>query len=127
MIIEAQKRKSMFDLTSSVPVKFSDGQTWYLPRPALKLRPIFKDRKVIDTKTVCADPELLPLRDAVAGATDDMAIFNAMVDLALHLLKQNYELADDELDDLFTFELGQADNAESWISGVMDVAHGRTK
>lgn len=68
MIDEAAKRRETFDLAASAPVVLSDGQTWYLPRPFLELRPTFAGGKVAGTYPVLTSRRrLTPIRPGGAS------------------------------------------------------------
>ncbi len=126
MIDEKTKRKPNFDERNAAPVVFADGQTWFVPKPWLEIRPVFRGGKATAAYPVpTCGPELDALIEAVADAEDRVAQVAAVATLAAELMSWHYDLADAELDQLLAFRL--ADEASmNWIREVFDIATGQS-
>jgi len=125
MLNELEKRKPDFVEHDSVRVELADGGRWALPKPWLEVRPIFKDG--VATRSRCLLAYGQPIDDLVGmiGGLDGFGEVACVVaTLAGYLLRRNYELVDDELDELLAF---MPDDVMSfaWISIVVDIATGR--
>ena len=71
MLIEAEKRRDNFDLENSVGVVLADGQTWYLPKPWVVIRPTFVDGVAMNPyRFFSYSAKLDVLLDAIAAAED---------------------------------------------------------
>ena len=65
MLDEAAKRKPNFDERNAAPVVLADGQTWYVPKPWLEVRPVFRGGKAVRAYPVLTcGPELDALIEA---------------------------------------------------------------
>jgi hypothetical protein len=143
---EAEKRRSTF--AGGVPVQMADGQFWHLPRPTVALRRAGPDA----TRVVVRVPgcDLQPLLDRVAachefnerlsGITDqdeqdrewrsrpDLHLSGAELNLAHALLLANYDLTDDEADELVEFSYDPEGDPEAFERrrACTDVAYGRS-
>jgi hypothetical protein len=121
MIDEKQHRRPTFDQANSAPVVLADGQTWWLPKPFLRLRPKFSGGRAAGYGPLTtSDPIWNELRQAVndAGEADTLS---TIASLGAYMLCRNYDLNDDELTDLFAWDANQ-----SWAHEVLVVANGRT-
>src|SRR4051812_7237860 len=100
MLTEQSRRKASFDPDRSVPVRFADGSTWYIPKPHWRHQAVFKDQKAVDTvKRFGYSDDLDALVDALATeGIEDAAVMSIVATVAGALLRQNYELTDGELD-----------------------------
>jgi hypothetical protein len=123
---EKAKRKPNFDARNAAPVVFADGQTWYVPKPWLEIRPIFRNGKAVDAYPVpTCGPELDGLIDAIGQADDHFAQIAAVATLAAELLRWHYDLSDAELDGLLAFR--SADPASlQWVRDVIGIATGQS-
>jgi hypothetical protein len=121
MLDERSLRRPSFDESNSAPVVLADGQTWYLPKPFLRLRPVFGGRRATGFGPVTtSDPEWNELRRAIQDAAEG-EILIPIANLGAHMLARNYDVSDDQLGDLFGW-----DENQTWASSVMAIANGRT-
>jgi hypothetical protein len=126
MPIEAQCRKECFDEATSAPVVLADGQTWWLPKPWLEIRPTFRGGRSVGAYPVLTyGRELDELLDAVGKSDDGIVQIGAVAGLGAYLLRQQYRLDDQDLDELLCFRVGD-EASEGWACAVMDVATGRS-
>ncbi len=125
MISETTLRKANFDEKHSSPITLSDGQTWYLPKPWVEVRPVFKDGKAVTTYTVLTvGPELDDLVEAIADAETTKAQVAGAASLAAHLLRHHYDLRDEDLDQLLRFRISDPASL-AWVNGVIEIATGQ--
>jgi hypothetical protein len=114
MFDEKALRKPAFDETTSAPVVLADGQEWWLPKPWLEVRPVFRGGKAVDTVgLMTAGGEFDALKNAVHDAENDGAIV-AAANLAAYMLTRNYDLADEQLSALLGWREGS-----TWLRDVM--------
>jgi hypothetical protein len=121
---ETEKRKPEFNPQNCAPVVLADGQTWYLPKPWLQIHAAFEAGKAVSTyPALTYGAEIDDLITAVGECQDNAAVLCAAASLGAYLLRQNYDLTDQELDTLFAFRL--ADSISwNWAKEVMQVATG---
>ena len=87
MIDEASKRKPNFDERNAAPVVLADGQTWFVPKPWLEIRPVFRGGKPVSAyRVLTCGPELDGLVEAIKDADDLDLQVSAVASLAAHLL-----------------------------------------
>jgi hypothetical protein len=121
MIDEKALRKPTFDESNSAPVVLADGQTWYLPKPWLEVRPTFRGGRAVDSlPALTCGAEFDSLRDAVQTAEGD-EIITAGATLAAHMLLLNYDVSDAQLSTLLVFR-----TEVSWLREAMAIANGAT-
>ncbi len=126
MLDETQRRKSNFDEGHSAPVVLADGQRWYLPKPWLEIRPVFRDGKAVSAYNVLtAGPELDELVEAIADADTAKAQVIGVATLAAKLLRHHYALADEDLDQLLRFRIGE-EASMAWVEAVIEIATGQS-
>jgi hypothetical protein len=126
MIDEKSRRKPNFDERNAAPVVFADGQTWYLPKPWLEIRPVFRDGRAAAAYPVpTCGTELDALIEAVAGADDRLAQVAAVATLAAELMSWHYDLSDADLDQLLAFRLAN-EASMNWIREVFAIATGQS-
>ncbi len=126
MIDEKQHRRPSFDEANSAPVILADGQTWYVPKPWLEVRPVFRGGKPTAAyRVLTCGAELDGLIEAMADADDLDAQVIGVASLAAYLLRWNYELSDSELDQLLAFRCSDPSSLQ-WMRDVFSVATGRT-
>jgi len=126
MIDESSKRKPNFDERNAAPVVLADGQTWFIPKPWLEVRPVFRGgRAVAAYRVLTCGPELDGLVEAMADCEDLDSQVTAVASLAAHLLCWHYELTDAELDGLLAFRAAD-ETSLSWLRQVFAVATGRS-
>lgn len=108
MISEKERRRETGSFDE--PVVFADGQTWFLPRPRVRVRPKIVGGKVEAVRDHTLGPEYLELLEDYYRAQQDetegaMDRFNAaLMGLTIALLRSNYNLTDDELTGLIYFD-----------------------
>jgi len=123
---EASKRKDNVDEANSVPVVLADGQTWWLPKPWLEIRPVFRGGKVVSTyDVVTCGPDLDEMIEAISEAETITAQVVGAASLAAHLLRFHYDLTDEDLDQLLRFRLSDPASLD-WVKAVIEVATGRS-
>ena len=124
MLSEPEKRKPNFDERNSVPVVLADGQSWFVPKPWFEVRPVFRRGKPVGSYLVpTSGPELDGLVSAISDCDDWIEQIVAVASLAAHLLTFNYELQDDDLDQLLAYRAADPASAE-WVRDVIDIATG---
>ncbi len=126
MIDEVSKRKPNFDARNSAPVVLADGQSWFVPKPWLEIRPVFRGGKAVAAyRVLTCGPELDGLIEAMAECEDLDSQVMAAASLTAHLLCWHYDLSDKELDQLLAFR--RSDDASlKWMCESMAIAAGRS-
>lgn len=126
MLDEAAKRKPNWSERNSAPVVLADGQSWWVPKPWLEIRPVFRGGRAVSAYPVPTQgPELDELVDAMAECEDRAGQVMAAASLAAHLLCWHYELTDAELDGLLAFRLLHDESAE-WMREIFAIATGQS-
>jgi hypothetical protein len=126
MLSEQAKRKPHFDERNAAPVVLADGQTWFIPKPWLEVRPVFCGGSTVSAyRVLTCGPELDGLVEALADSDDLDAQVVAVASLAAHLLCWHYELTDAELDGLLAFRAAD-ERSLDWLRQVFAVATGRS-
>ena len=126
MLDEKSKRKPNFDERNAAPVVLADGQSWWVPKPWLETRPVFRGGKAVTAYPVLTcGPTLDALIEAIAEAEDGIVQISFVASLAAHLLTWHYDLADAELDQLLAFR--SADEASAnWMREIFAIATGQS-
>jgi hypothetical protein len=123
---ERAKRRESFDDRNSQWVALADGQTWAFPKPWLEVHAAFRDGKVVSHFPVLTyGPELDALVKAIGECQDNTALLSGAASLGAYLLAQNYDLSDEDLDQLFAFRVGDLSSWD-WARAVIDVATGQS-
>lgn len=122
LLSEAEKRRPEF--AEGVPVALANGESWHFPRPMVRIRPRIEGGKVVDVAGSFTfgrdyDRQLEAFHAASDGNEQAVALFG----MAAGLLARNYDLADDELADLFTFVVGDP-AGDAMREDVMEVVIG---
>jgi hypothetical protein len=126
MIDETAKRKPNFDERNAAPVVLADGQSWFVPKPWLEIRPVFRGGKPVSAyRVLTCGPELDELIEAMADADDLDGQVVAIASLAAYLLRWHYELNDDDLDQLLAFRCAD-ESSLNWMREVFAIATGRS-
>lgn len=128
MLDEGALRRPGFDPAASAAVRLPHGGTWYLPKPVLFLRPVFKGgRRTDEARLASDDPELDRLKAEVSAAAQDDAkdVGAAVTDLVAYMLLENYDLSDDQLGEIFEDRIEGGAIDLSWMNEAMAVAHAR--
>jgi len=124
MLDEKAKRKPNFDERNSAPVGLADGQSWFVPKPWLEIRPTFRGGRAVGSyPTLSYGPELDGLLGAIGDCTDSLAQIVAVASLAAHLLTQQYDLADADLDELLCFRT-RDEVSPQWMHQIVHIATG---
>jgi hypothetical protein len=124
MLDEKTKRRECCDPASSVPVRLADGQEWLFPKPWLQVQAVFHEGKAVDAIAgLTYGPELQDLIRLVAECEDNLALCSAAATLGSHILRHNYDLADQDLDQLFAFRVGDPSSWD-WVPAILHVARG---
>lgn len=124
MLDEASKRKPNWSERNSAPVTLADGQSWWIPKPWLEIRPVFRrGRAACNYPVLTNGPQLDELIEATSECPDRMTQVMAAASLAAHLLCWHYDLTDSELDQILAFRPADEDSAK-WIRDVFDIATG---
>jgi hypothetical protein len=126
VIDETTKRKANFDERNAAPVILADGQTWFVPKPWLEIRPVFRGGKPVSAyRVLTCGSELDGLVEAMAEAEDLDSQVIGIASLAAYLLRWHYELTDAELDELLAFRCSDPASL-NWLRDVMSIATGRS-
>lgn len=124
MLSEPSKRKPDWDEANSTWITLADGQRWAFPKPWVEIYATFADGKAMAPRPVLTvGPELDDLVQALGGCQDNGALLCGAATLGAHMLTRQYELADSELDVLFSFRGGDRDSW-AWVDAVLAVATG---
>jgi hypothetical protein len=126
MLDEMTKRRETCDPRNSVAVRLADGQDWLVGKPWLEVHAGFSNGKADRTwPCLTCGPDLDELVQAMSGCDDNAALLVAAASLGAHMLRRNYDLADEDLDGLFAFRLADPDSW-NWAGAIMDVATGQS-
>ena len=126
MLDEQAKRKSNFDQRNSVPVILADGQTWFVPKPWLEIRPVFQNSKAVTAYPVLTyGEELDGLVEAIAACDSMLEQVSAVASLGAFLLQWHYELSEPDLDQLFVFRPSH-EQSLTWMREVCAIATGQS-
>lgn len=91
-------------------VRLADGQTWYLPRPRIGVGLQFDAQGQTSLVSRCPDdPDYEHLFDLYFNSDNPVAVIKATLDMAVLLLRRNYELTDEHVAALLVYEPGTAD------------------
>jgi hypothetical protein len=126
VLSELKQRKTSFDEVNSVGVVLADGQTWYLPKPWLEVRPTFQSGRAVANYPVNTyGPEIDVLIGSIGEAEHTLAQLVGVATLTAYLLRQNYDLADEDLDRLLCFRVSDP-TSMAWTTTAMAVATGQS-
>jgi hypothetical protein len=124
MFDERAKRNPEFDDRNSTWITLADGGRWAFPKPWLEIHASFRDGRAVASYPVFTyGPELEELVNAIDECRDDAALLVGAASLGAYLLRRNYDLSDDELDQLFAVCVGDPLSWE-WVKAVIGVATG---
>lgn len=123
-LIEKYRRRPEVDLEGCIPVKLSDGQEWYFPRPWLEIVPRFvSGRAELAGKVLTCGPDLDVLVESIATTEDTIGRLIEIMTLGAFLLLRNYDVTDEELSRLFVYRSGSPDS-DRMIMDILAVATG---
>lgn len=111
------RRADFFDQAASEPLRLADGQTWWLRRPRLLTRVAVEPGtgRAYSRRAPRAGDVLAPYPDVLDDLARDRGDFLAnVVTLALVLLRENYDLPDEAVPDLFAFDESDPENVAMW-------------
>ena len=124
MIDETSRRKPGFDEANAVWIALADGGRWAFPKPWLEIRAAFREGRAVATVPVFTyGPELDALIDAIGACRDNAALILGAASLGAFLLRQHYDLSDEDLDRLFAVRIDDPSSWD-WARAVIDVATG---
>lgn len=126
MLSELERRKPNFDEVNSVRVVLADGQRWALPKPWVEIRPVFRNGAAVDVQvSLTYGPHIDALIASVGVAETWGQMVSAVASLAAWMLCWHYDLADDDLDELLAYRVGDPVSS-AWIEQVTETATGRS-
>jgi hypothetical protein len=124
MFDERAKRNTEFDGRNSTWITLADGGRWAFPKPWLEIHASFRDGRAVASYPIFTyGPELEELVNAIDECRDDAALLVGAASLGAYLLRRNYDLSDDELDQLFAVRVGDPSSWE-WVKASIAVATG---
>jgi len=104
-------------------VTLADGQEWTFPKPRVRLKPKIVDGKVEVGGGPSFGREYDDSLDVLFGAVDAEPVERLRIkfEMAVRLLRANYELADADLGELIVLEPGDPASDERWeqLSNVL--------
>jgi hypothetical protein len=115
MLDERALRKSTF--SEGHKVVLADGQEWVFPKPRVRFKPrIAADGRVEVAGGPSFGPEYDQQLDVLFGVADVEPVEQLRVkfEVAVRLLRSNYELSDQQIADLVVFEPGDEAAEERW-------------
>lgn len=131
MLDEKALRRPEFAPESN-PVVLDDGQTWYLPKPMVSLRPQFSGGKsagLAARTTFGSELDGLLSKIDTSSEAEEYHLpeyVNDCMNVGAFLLLRNYDLTDDDLISLFAWRYGEdSDRSDTMIAGIMNTARGR--
>lgn len=116
-IEEMDRRKPGF--RGDVEVTLCDGQTWYLPRPRVRFNPVEANGSSVTASAMHSfGPEYMTKVEAwhkcLADEASTMAEYAAvLMDLAVALLRLNYDLTIEEVGSVLWFDFGQPEDTDN--------------
>jgi hypothetical protein len=124
MLDERAKRSLQFDERNSTWIDLADGGRWAFAKPWLEVHAAFRDGRAVASYPVLTyGPELDELVNAIDECRDNAALLIGAASLGAYLLRRNYDLSDEELDQLFAFRVGDPSSWD-WAKAVIGVATG---
>ncbi len=122
---EVEKRKPYFVEHDSVRVELADGQRWAFPLPWLAIRCKFVAGVATSPYRVIryneSTDDLLAMLADVDGFPETASV---VATLAGIMLRMNYDLVDEELDQVLAYRVDDTTSA-AWVGTVVDIATGR--
>jgi hypothetical protein len=114
MLNEQELRKPTF--SEGHAVTLADGQKWTFPKPRIRLVPKFVNGKVEIGGGATFGPEYEDQLDALFGTrdVDPDERLRLQFEVAVRLLKSNYELRDEDISKLIVLELGDPVSDDRW-------------
>jgi hypothetical protein len=126
VIDEVGKRKATFDEANSVWVTFADDQRFAVPKPWLEIRPVFRDGRAVNNfPALTYGPELEALIEAIGETDTFWAQLCFIATLGAKLLLHQYDLTDEDLDQLLAFRQDEPASME-WAERLIDIATGKS-
>lgn len=123
LLDEASLRTTTY--RGDVPIVMADGQTWHLPRPLVEFspEPTPEGGWSFGPRGVNFGAAYLDKLEAVHAAEGGVEEANAVLILAVDLIRRNYALADADIRPLLAFRPDDEANAEMWRL-ILEVAAG---
>ncbi len=97
-------------------VECADGQRWSFPRPKIRFKPRIVDGKVMVGGGATFGPEFDTNMDVLFGIVESEPVERLRVkfEIAVGLLRSNYNLSDDQVCDLVVLEPDSEDGDRRW-------------
>jgi hypothetical protein len=115
MLDERSLRKPSF--SAGYPVVLADGQAWTFPKPRIRFRPrIGSDGRVEVGGGAGFGPEFDASIDVLYGVveTDGIEQLRVTLEMAVRLLRSNYDLTNDDVATLIVYEPNDPEAMERW-------------
>lgn len=111
LLIEAERRRP--DFVEGEAIRLGDGQLWHVPRPRVRIRPVRDESGAMQLRGLFTFGDAYNAKfEAFAAARSGWEEKTALLDLAFDLLARNYDLTDDELTALLSWD---ADDPEAEV------------
>jgi len=114
--------------SAGVKIKLGDGQEWWFPKPIIEFRLSFEDGK--PAQYALSRPtyglEYWALFDEFVDADGALDQASALANLAIYLLRRNYNLSNDDMAKLLPY-IGDDEEAVSIWREIADIAMGNGK
>jgi hypothetical protein len=105
------------------PVVFGDGATYYIQKPWVEIRPVFKDGAAIGTYRTLTNGHIVDgFLEAITDSDDPSVNLCAVASIAAIRLREQYDLTESDLDRILCLKAGEP---SAWISDVIEIATGR--
>ena len=114
------------------PITLADGLAWHFPRPCVVFRPRFSGGSVSSRFGTDLGPDfdraVREISDLASPREDDetapgRAFVDALMNLAVLMLRINYDLSDDQLGALLEYRVDDEGSQDTW-GAILDVARG---
>lgn len=114
--------------TEGVKIKLGDGQEWWFPKPVTEFRLSFEEgnRAQYALSRSTYGLEYWSLFDEFAEAEEAIDQASALANLAVYLLRRNYDLSNDDLMTLLPYIIEDSETMGMWRE-IADVAMGNGK
>lgn len=124
-LIAKYRLKTDVNVEHCTPIRLMDGQDWFIKRPMLELHPVFKDGKATHfTKHITLGASLDVLVEAIGAENiDPVQRVQGIQRLGALLIKECYDVTDEELSLLFHYTVGDP-ASEAMISDIIAAATG---
>lgn len=125
---EFQRRLPGFS-EASVWIELADGQQWAFPKPWVEIRGVFSGGKPsVGAARTTHGPEFDEIVACLGQVETNEELIVATLMIGAFLLRKNYDLADEELEELFVFRFADESleaGSLAMVQAIADVALGR--